>query len=77
MSQEEQESPAELARQLQEATLAYERLAAQIVELMAKYEGQSENMPQSAHDRYRALAAKRDEAYYQMKTMERLLFDDV
>lgn len=73
----EEQSPEALVRQLKEITLAYEELDAAIDALLAKYGGHSDNMPQDAYDRYRALAAQRADAYNRMKALERALFDDV
>jgi hypothetical protein len=56
--------------------LKYERYSKQIVDLMERYEGHSENMPQSARSKYRELAAKRDEAYARMQALEWQLFKD-
>lgn len=73
----QKESPEALVQQLKKITLAYEALDEQIDTLLAKYGGQSENMPQSAYDKYRTLATKRADLYNQMKALERQLFDEV
>jgi hypothetical protein len=75
MSQATQGSPEKLVQQLKKATLAYEKLDGSIDKLLAKYGGRTENMPQQAHDHYRELAAKRDDAYSAMKALEWELFN--
>ncbi|MBN1287256.1 MAG: hypothetical protein JXB47_17790 [Anaerolineae bacterium] len=76
MLDESEKSPEMLVQQLKEITLAYEALDEQIDTLLAQYGGQSEKMPRSAYEQYRALAAERADIYNQMKHLERLLFDD-
>lgn len=60
----------------QRLILEYESLDEQVDDLLAGYNGATENMPDEAYQRYRELARRRDFVYHQMKALERQLFPD-
>lgn len=59
-----------------ELVKTYHLLDKEIDELLTQYGGHTENMPSSAMQHYRKLAAERDEAFNLMRTLERTLFID-
>ncbi len=63
-------------QEYQRLILAYESLDEQVDNLLAEYNGATENMPETAYHRYRELARRRDFIYHQMKALERQLFSD-
>ena len=55
---------------------SYQLLDKQIDALLTKYEGHTENMPDTAMQHYRKLASERDDAFNAMRTLEQQLFSD-
>jgi hypothetical protein len=56
--------------------LTYERLNAEISQLLTENDGATENMSREDVQRYRELARQRDEALNEMRVLERLLLDE-
>jgi hypothetical protein len=56
--------------------LTYERLNAEISQLLTENDGATENMSQGDVQRYRTLARQRDEVLNEMRVLERQLLDE-
>jgi hypothetical protein len=56
--------------------LTYERLNAEISQLLTENDGATENMSREDVQRYRVLARQRDEVLNEMRVLERQLLDE-
>jgi tRNA A37 threonylcarbamoyltransferase TsaD len=67
---------AQRAHEYEQSVLAYEALNQQVDALLNASGGHRSNLSSEALSHYRILAARRDDAYNTMKTLERALLDE-
>ena len=73
---DDMQNPAIKAHEYERSVLAYEKLDAEIDQLLSSRGGQSENLTDEEFAHYRELADLRDLAYNKMKVLEQELLDE-